>query len=141
MLVRRPATVTLPLRRVDEWESARLGLKPIIRSHRVTVGAQQFQVALPRTRQVPFHSKIGQLLPSPGDCLRLDHSKSAMLEKGTRGDAGFGEEAGEPTCLGRRFEPMQKPAGNPAALEIRIHIEHVDVALGLEADEAHRAFP
>ena len=64
-----------------------------------------------------------------------------MLEKGTRGDAGFGEEAREPTCLGRRFEPMQKPAGDPAALEIRIHIEHVEVALGLKADEARQAFP
>src|ERR1051326_4181080 len=90
---------------------------------------------------MPLHPIIGEPLPTPDHGLCLDHSKSATLKEWTRGDAGFGKKAGEPAYLSRRFEPMQKPAGDPAVLEIRIDVEHVEVTIGLKADEACWAFP
>src|SRR5436190_24371137 len=83
-----------------------------------------------------FHLEVAEFLSTKTDRLLGESAKPAMLEERPRGDARLGVEpnhtAGTCTSLGFR----QKRSRQSATLARQMHIEVIDVTIGL-----HRAEP
>src|SRR5580704_1995753 len=83
-----------------------------------------------------FHAEVDEIQVGAPHRLRFDRAKPMPLEEAARRDAGFREKPGDSLSVCHCLNGCEQRVSDALALVIGVDVEHVDMAIGTEIDEA-----